>query len=411
MQQVISIKERDSHLLARERLHDSAGRSLILAGTRALGAVELRDVSNGIELRALGLVGYLPLTSEIVLNVQPKFPIANLWVMLEAAEERYERILPILRSYAHEQAVAPTLLLARSFCFHLKNILALGVARVYHQKEVDGYYRPKLNFGRTLSRYLAKGDHVMVSSDVFDFSNDARANRLLKSACLAFIAIIPNSADWKQDRLYLMDALNALTNLRAQPMGYGDMPAVAAVPSWLRSAYEGALATYSLYLGHSKIGFSFTGDGQRLPSFLFSLDQIFENFVRNEFSVALSKTKFRVTDGNKSENQSPLFKDNKTFPIKPDLIIKHGRKIVALGEVKYKPKVKEGDRYQLISHVTATESPLGLWISPTLNENSSLDFVGTLPTGAKFFHYKLSLHGDIRSSAKSMVDSVLALVS
>jgi len=251
----------------------------------------------------------------------------------------------------------------------------------------------------------------MVSSDVFDFSNDARANRLLKSACLAFIAIIPNSADWKQDRLYLMDALNALTNLRAQPMGYGDMPAVAAVPSWLRSAYEGALATYSLYLGHSKIGFSFTGDGQRLPSFLFSLDQIFENFVRNEFSVALSKTKFRVTDGNKSENQSPLFKDNKTFPIKPDLIIKHGRKIVALGEVKYKPKVKEGDRYQLISHVTATESPLGLWISPTLNENSSLDFVGTLPTGAKFFHYKLSLHGDIRSSAKSMVDSVLALVS
>src|SRR5688572_5181062 len=95
---VIEIEERESRVFPREDLFDTTGHSLVLPKTRELSAVELKDVLNGVNLRALGLIGYLPLTSEIVLNLRPRFPLANLWRMLAVADESYDRVLPVLRS-------------------------------------------------------------------------------------------------------------------------------------------------------------------------------------------------------------------------------------------------------------------------------------------------------------------------
>ncbi|MDF1600328.1 hypothetical protein PZ895_11210, partial [Mesorhizobium sp. YIM 152430] len=146
---IIDIKERDRRIFEREDLFDLRGRSLVLPETRELSAVELKDVQNGVQLRALGYIGYLPLTANIVLNLRPKFPVANLWRMLSLADETYDTVLPVLRSYERTTAAGspPHQLLVRGFCHYLRQIMDLGVAKGYYREPYTGFFKPKVEFG------------------------------------------------------------------------------------------------------------------------------------------------------------------------------------------------------------------------------------------------------------------------
>lgn len=408
---IIELHERESRVFSRADLYDSQGQSLILTETRSLSAVELRDVAGGVELRVLGIIGYLPITSDIVLHLTPKFPLKNLWDMLAVADESYERILPILRGYEISALAAPHKLLARSFCYYLKNILTAGIARGYHVSTHEGYYKPKVNFGKTASRFLSRGDEVHVASDIFRFSADLYPNGLLKSACLAFLRVTPNlDKKWASERRLILEALNALYLVTPRRLHVGDEDSSRSLPMWLRDDYQGALAVYSMLLGYSKIGFSYSSTGNSLPSFLFSLDGIFESYIRNYLRQAFFTKKISILDGNSPKHQNPLFTDNKKYPIKPDLIFKHEKATIALGEIKYKPKIDETDRYQLISHVVALNAPIGIWISPAINNDPGLDYIGSIYTGAKFFHYKININNSLPESSLQMFSAILGLV-
>lgn len=408
---IIEIHEREARVFPREILFDSSGKSLLLPETRALSAIDLRDVLDGVELRALGLIGYLPLTKDIVLNVQPKFPVKNLWKMLSVADETYDRILPVVRSYEISNASAPHQLLIRSFCHYLRSILTSGIARGYYQEPYRGHFKPKVNFGRTVASHLSRGDYVSVEADIFSFSSDLNVNRLIKSACLDFLHLMPRSAHWLNDRRLLLEALNALHNVKPARMQFGEQDASSSLPKWLREAYYGALNVYSVLLGFTKVGFSYNGSGSAMPSFLFSLDKIFESFTRNTFQKVLSEKTLSVYDGNATQHQAPLFLNNKRFLIKPDLIFRKGKVIAGVGEVKYKPKIAENDRYQVISHVVALGAPYGIWISPTVDGDAGLEFIGAISTGAKFYHYKLNISDDLDKTSISMVNEIVALIT
>lgn len=407
---IVELHERESRIFPRSLFYGPSGQSLLLAKTRALSVVELRDVASGVELRALGIIGYLPLTEDLVLHITPKFPLKNLWAMLEVADEKYERILPLLRTYESSDATAPHQLLAKSFCHYLKEILSVGVARGYYQTSHRGHYKPKVNFGRTVSNFLSRGDEVNVCSDYFKFSTDLYANGLLKTACLAFLKIIPISEKWRPERQLLNSALNALDLAAPRTMEQGGQEISSTLPIWLRGGYYGALTVFSMLLGFTKVGFSYSSSGSTMHSFLFSMDFIFESYVRNYLSKALREKRISVSDGNQGSHQRPLFTDNRRFPIKPDLIFKQAKSVIALGEVKYKPKIDESDRYQVISHVIASGSPVGVWISPAINGDSGLEYIGRIATGARFYHYKLDITADMATSSLNMLNDFISLI-
>ena len=390
---IVDLHEREVRLFQREELIDHKGLSLILPEARSLSAFELREVFTGIELRVLGLIGYLPLTSSLVLNLRPKFPIGNLWRMLAFADETYGRVLPVLRSYERTNTVAPHQLLVRGFCHYLRKILSIGVTRGYFPKAYEGYFKPKIHFGRTVTRYLSRGDDVKVAGSVFAFSFDGHVNALLKSACTDFLRVMPQNRLWDGERRLVLEAHNALHQVTPTRMRIGEEDVANSAPIWLRDHYYGALCVYGILLGHSKIGFSYATQGTALPSLLFRLDDIFESFVRNSLREGLRDAKLSVVDGNKSGHQQSLFRDNRKFPIKPDVLIRRGKDMIAIGEVKYKPKITEVDRYQVISHVVASGSPLGIWISPAQeSEKSNLKlcwfhrkWCQVLPLSAEYF--------------------------
>lgn len=408
---IIDLHEREARIFPREELFDYLGQSLLLPETRMLSAVDLREVAAGVEVRVLGYIGYLPLTAKIVLNLRPKFPTENLWEMLSIADEKYDRVLQTLRAYQASDVSAPHLLLARGFCHYLQKILTVSITRAYFQEPYRGHYKPKVNFGKTVTHFLSRGDDVNVTSDVFTFSSNIQVNRLVKSACLAFLRIIPRSDRWDGERRLILDALSTLHKVGVQPMQHEDQAKSFSLPIWVRDAYHGALTVYSVLLGFTKIGFPYSAQGSEMPSFLFSLDEIFENFIRNTFRAPLREESISVLDGNIPRNQSPLFLDNRRFPIKPDLIFKRGKTVLGIGEVKYKPRIDETDRYQVISHVVAIGAPIGVWISPATNDNAGLEYIGSVGTGAKFYHYRLDMGGNFAMNRSNMVSEVSALLA
>lgn len=406
---IIDIKERDRRIFEREDLFDLRGRSLVLPETRDLSAVELKDVQDGVQLRALGYIGYLPLTADIVLNLRPKFPVANLWRMLSLADETYDTVLPVLRSYERTTAAGspPHQLLVRGFCHYLRQIMDLGVAKGYYREPYTGFFKPKVDFGRTISRHLSRGDDLNVSGHLFAFSANLPVNAVLKSACLDFLHVVPRAVGWDADRRLLLEALNALHRVPRTAMRFGDEHMADTVPKWTREYYRGALSVYSVLLGYTNVGFAYDAQGSEMPSFLFCLDDIFESFVRNSLRAGYRERKISVVDGNLTKNQRPLFRDNSVYPIKPDAIIRRKKQILAIAEVKYKPDIEEKDRYQVISHAVALGAPIAFWISPALTEaEAGLTYVGSISTGTKFYHYRLNLDGDLDQAVERMISKV-----
>lgn len=407
---LVELHEREVRLFPRSELIDSDGRSLILPETRELNAIDMRDVADGVQLRAVGIVGYLPLTRHITLNIRPKFPVSNLWHLLSVADDDFERVLPVVRSYTSASEQVPHLLLARAFCRYLKELTTAGLFRSYPTKRIDGFFRPKVAFGPTLTRYVARGDLLRSTSDVFEFSKDLRLNQLIKSGSEVFYRMVPKTEAWAEERLVLDDAIASLTSIFGTEIRHSDLTLAEEAPVRLRDAYRGAIATLAMLRGLTGIGFSHDAAGSELPSFLFKLDDIFEAFARNSIRSNLRSSGISIVDGNIPRNHGSLFEDNKRFPTKPDLIFRRNRKPIMIGEVKYKPKIDESDRYQLISHTLAAGCGVGFWFSPSTDgQTSSIDYVGSVAGKARFYHATLDLSADIETGMRKVSEMILGL--
>jgi hypothetical protein len=211
---IVEIQERGQRYFPRADLVDSQGQSLILPETRQLSAIEVTDVTDGARLMALGLIGYLPLTAEITLNIVPKFPIKNLWTMLEIGGENYRNILPTIRRYQTSPNSTPIQMLARSFCHYLRQAVAAGFERSYYARQQTGYYKPRVEFGPTINQFISRGNPVDTVSNVFEFGLDSPVNRVIKAACVRFASLLPDgeagttSADLFATRLKRFSAFN-----------------------------------------------------------------------------------------------------------------------------------------------------------------------------------------------------------
>lgn len=399
---VMDLFEREIRNFPKEMLYDSLGNSRILESTRKLSVIDLRDTINGIELRVLGIVGLLPLTREVAINIIPKFPIENLWEMIRISDTSCHSLLPFLRSYHLNDNDTPLKILLKSFCFFLAPILDGSISRKYKSHEENGFFKPGINIGKTLKNHILKGDFYNVTSDVFTFTRNVELNQVVKSSCLHFLSLSHSLDKVDYEKNILIDALDALDLVKPCDMRTDYHNIVNQSDSVNRENYEGLLTTYSILLGYKKIGFSFNPNGAKMPSFLFNMDVVFENFIRNSIAECFLKLNVRVFDGNIKKHQGILFIDNKKFPVKPDLIFTREKSVIMLGEVKYKPKIDESDRYQLISHATATGAPVALWISPSLDENTELEYVGEIKSEIKFYHCKFSLVKKISQSVDQM---------
>ena len=409
---VVEIEERGRHLFSREDLFGPDGRSLIFRATQALSVLELRERFSGLEIRALGVAGYLPLTRRISLNIRPQFPLANLWALLAWSDERFELFLDSIRLYRRSQYAPPHQMIARSFCFFLRRIMRLGFPYQYSPFEFQGFFRPKVDFGQTVHRFLARGNTVSVYGNEHTLSRNSRLNRVLKAACAIFLRMLPESGEWSGERRLLRDSLHALALTDKITPHPTHMNFIGELPWWARADYTGALETFFLYKGYSGIGFEYDSGGITAPSFMFRLNEVFEQFVRNVLRDKFKNLNISVVNGNKMNQPVALFHDNKTYRVRPDAIASFNDAPIAIVDMKYKYDISERDRYQGISHTLAVGAPLCIWITPAKNaEGSGLQYEGSLSTGQRFFRYGFDLSGNVDEKRDEMTSTLLRLIA
>jgi len=352
---IIRVNERSSVKIPLDELLGSGGDLKLRPDLIGKGLVEIKQARNAFKLQVNGLVGRIPLTDQITLDVQPKFPVSNLNRMIYSSRGELQNPFFIDRPYerAQHQDYLPVPLI-RSFANSLRELIGNGIFKDYQRQTVTGSPKPRVNILKTQQRYWSRLNPTMAVMESFNFTNDNLPNQCVKLAATKALSISKNSDHLKGCMPTLAESLRQLQNVKARgPQEIlGELHQVQSVVPVFRNDYSKALEQALEIIRHADVSLGTAQQGLLLESFVISLDDVFEKYVRSIIKELPQQGFGRVAtfDGNIRQHQKSLFVDNKRYQVKPDLIVKDQRGAQLIGDAKYKLKPKEEDRYQIITH-------------------------------------------------------------
>ena len=383
------------------------------------GLVEVAYVRGTLKLRIHGVVGYLPITDRIILDIKPKFSVSNLNRLVYSART------PIFRhlSRPYRMFVSPAYLpvpLIRSFTVVLKELIENGIVRTYDRETIVDIPRPRIDFLKSQQRFWARYDLTKAVVEKFSFSQDILPNQCLKLAAMKALSIAKSS-------LHLKDCVPLLArSLRQMVRISVEHPTVLIhkmsqeqrkLPSGRRD-YVVALEQAVELIRHSDVSLNPVRTGSLLESYVVTLDDVFERYIRNVISVLpdLGAGRISTVDGNFKRHQKALFRDNTRHRIKPDLIMKDGSGIRMIGDVKYRIKPHEDDRYQIIAHALSYETYKAVLVYPKPDsvEHAQVRRLGTIGAkdrGIVVYEYFFDLSGCLEQQEELFRDAVVELLS
>lgn len=401
---ILKVKERSSVEIPLAEILGSDGQLNLRSDLIGRGLVEVKQSKRNLRLQVNGLVGRLPLNSQVGLDISPKFPIINLNRMVYTSKVQFSNLFQMERPYedldADEYLPVP---LIRSYAQSLKNAIDSGLLKKYRRAEFEGSPRPRVNFNKTQQKYWAKLRPTTAVMERFEFDQDNLPNQFLKLAATKSLAISRSSPHLQECIKVLSSCLRDLSAVTTRDVRSlrADVAAVRrVVPSWRRE-YVKAVQHSIKIINALDVSLDATSEGLLLESFIISLDDVFEGYVRSVLAELPSFGFGRVAtvDGNLHRHQRPLFLDNPQYKTKPDLIVKDARGILLIGDAKYKKKPSEEDRYQIITHALAYGVRKAVLVYPKPQPNTPtglrrLGIVGSV-SQVEVFEYYIDLGGDM----------------
>lgn len=248
----------------------------------------------------------------------------------------------------------------------LAEILALMLARMVQQSTrrglLNGYQseeeslqapRGRILFDQQLRRRLTFLPPIDVRHDVF--TADVLENRLLVAA-LGLMARLPHRWGGTKREISRADRLfGAVQRIHFAPWAVPDV-----VITRSNRHYQPALSLARLLLRSASLDIG--AGGARGVAFLIDMNRAFEEFVRNSLREAL-----RV-DRSAFPERSPKYRLDEAgvVPLKPDLCLIGGQRVVWAGDAKYKRlpvgAYRNADLYQLLAYAVALDLPGGMLI-------------------------------------------------
>lgn len=404
---IIEVSERSSIELPFADLFSSGGSLKLRSDIIGKGLVEIRQAQSTLKLQVNGLIGRLPITNGLALDVRPKFPVSNLNHMIYASRSQLEN--PFFTDRPYETTRMRDYLpvpLIKSFSMALKKLLAQGVIREYERQTVVGSPKPRINFNKSHQQYWSKLKPTHAVMDRFEFTHDNLANQCLKLAAKKAIAISGSTDKLESCVAPLAASLRQLERVSTlTPAAIMDAlhTARTSIPAE-RSDYAFALDCALELLRHNDVLLDNAQCGLELESYVISLDSVFEEYIRGVISSFPDHGHGRIStvDGNIKRHQKHLFSDTKKYIIKPDLIMKDRRGIQMIGDVKYKIRPKEEDRYQLISHSLSYQVDKAILIypkQPTQQETGlkRIGMIGPSQSPINVYEFFFDLNDDLQT--------------
>jgi 5-methylcytosine-specific restriction endonuclease McrBC regulatory subunit McrC len=268
----------------------------------------------------------------------------------------------------------------------------------------------------TIIRYRTQGISHKQHWSSDELTDDIPENRIIKSALTRVIGFLirRNEPASKKAVTVLRQVYRQFDNVReALPDSRLDEEKVASYIKALPYHYRNySQLIWLSFLIVTQRGLLIDSVGNvNFDTFVVNLADIFEDYVRNIISdyFYLKNDGYSVKDGNKA--QVPLFQDNNTYQVKPDVYIVKNREALAVIDAKYKPSIKPADRYEVISFCEALQVKRAIVVSPRLDNNRS-EFLGRTPSGIEFWHLRISLgSNDIAGEENDFLKGIDDLIS
>lgn len=406
---IIQAQERSSLEIPHEFLFDERGDLKFVADASDRSLVRVSQGRDHMVLQIGGVIGRLPLTENLALDISPKFSISNLARLIALSDQSLDRKVGVERLYDFTSwsGFLPELLL-RSFATELTAIKMEGSHRNYQRITREDMPRPKLNFRRSEQQFWGRGIPTRAVVEGFDFTLDNPTNRVLKAALRRAIPLAVGQPSLTRELAIFVEMVRSyglVSDASRASVERTFADALYDLPKF-KQHHTKALWVARELISRSSEVLEFADRRLSLPSYLINLDRVFESYIRNVLRVQLSgySASFEVQDGNQKGFTKPLLNDSDRFVIMPDILVFGAGietpKLVA--DVKYKTRPKEEDRYQIITHALSHQCRRAMLFYPCGRDGVSglvrLGEIGPPSFPIELFEYHFELDSELADS-------------
>ena len=317
-------------------------------------------------------VGFIPINDNVAIHVRPRFPIANLFWLLQRSSATLQFIQGHVRTYEVPPTANdsdPVSLLALQLTTACLGALRSGLLRRYvsrYSTSLGG----SLDFSRSVSEFLSRGICHKLAWTETELTSQLKENQLVKGALTRIVRHYQTAGD--RDSLRLASKVRQVlflfddVELPSEGAHFDERDLAAMVKRLPSNHRDYASILWISFLIYSRRGIALETVGQaQFETFVVNLAVIFEDYVR--LLVTRSATAIvaggRAYDGNVT--QVPLFVSGDPNAVKPDIYIKVGKTAVLVLDAKYKPKVSAADRYEVLAFCEALKVKTAILLSPS----------------------------------------------
>jgi 5-methylcytosine-specific restriction enzyme subunit McrC len=384
------------------------------------GYIRVQADKDQVVIHAGPYIGLIPLNDHVTLEIVPRVPIANLVRVLAASGLAPQYLPETLRTYA-TQAIPVGLIrdeLTNALINQVRIIGASGIHYTYESRKEDtSFPRGRILLHETITRLLAKGKRHLIRTARFERNIDTVPNQLLKLALLTLAESYRNgnqNGNVTKQLGIIREAIAVFAQVTPISIRKVQLSTLFNNLPTIRDYYRPAIDLAQLVLGTRGLDFDSNSGSVQLPSMLWKMDDIFEDYIRwglnQQFISALST--FEITNGNVAEHLGGggrrLFVEGPdTRLANPDIVVmgidKHAQRIpVAVFDVKYKPKKPERDDLnQILAYAICYQVPLvGIISLAESDKPSKLTYMGKSGP-VLVYHYAFQLGSKNLASEES----------
>lgn len=372
-------------------------------------------IRNGqIVLNATRFVGTIPLTPELAIRVKPRASIANLSYMLVRSSIIPAVISGYSRGYLPRFTAAENAerIYGRSLVDGAAKISKRGFLKEYLQPRHSPPWRGRLLASETVKKHASRGVRFRHEFQYRTLSQNTIENIALKEALLQtklwFLANdnrspIPGQIKEILKDLHSVETWRGSRNELVSMLGHR-IRTLSPHHTFYRDPLWSALIILQSALPEvSEDGFV------RLESMIIDVSKVFEAYVRRELKERLEPLGYTIENGD--DVRLPFFADSAEFRVKPDIVIRHDGRAVAILDAKYKPSPKETDRYEVLSFMDALGVSIGGFVCPSVDTDASR-FMGTTLGGKSLSCIRYDLAAaDVIAEADRFSGNVIRMIN
>jgi len=400
---VIEAVELNEIVVPIESVLNADGSFYINESVRSYFDIDYRPSSPVLRLVAAGRIGLIPLNDSVCIDIKPKFSISNLAHILSGSGSDLAALDFFTRQYQEVADQSPSLFLffLKSLDKGFQEVAEEGVYRAYKKRRSElSSIKGRVDTKNTLLRNWAKGNYAKVHVDFFDFTEDNPLNQLLKLALWVsinkLITVKPNETALRDSLIEHFDILDKVTldlNATFLPV-VNSMLSQQKIPV-LRNYYINLCNLCKFIIDSVGIDLTSAYGNVSLLSHCIDMAETFERYILNVIRSGVNEIDDSVVveDGN-NEGMKPFFLNRPTPVAKPDYIVKKDGLTRIIIDSKYKLKLKEVDRYQILSHCLSYGADVAVLLSPCRDGKSpGLLYYGEVGSGStiKLYEYNFDL--------------------